>query len=724
MVVTRVLCVAEKPSIAKAVAGHLGGGHFQTRNINGNQYVKNYEFSFNFPAWGHCEVTMTSVLGHLMDAEFGPRYKNWYSQDPSVLFDAPIEILVADKMKAVARNIGTKARNAHYLYIWTDCDREGEHIGTEIMKCAQETNQRFRTAGRVVRARFSNIERTHVLNAARNPITLDEAQANAVYARQELDLRIGACFTRRLTIDLKDLMPWAADERGKYISYGSCQFPTLGFVVERYLRVRNFVPETFWGIKVMHRKDDQDVNFRWARTHLFDRMVTTILYEKCLNAREAVVSRVNTKPTTKWRPLPLTTVELQKCGSRFLRMNGQRVMSVAESLYQRGFISYPRTETDQFDNNMDLRQLVQKQAQNQSRWAGYAQGLLNGGFRWPRNGRHNDKAHPPIHPVNFVNATALDAESQRVYEFVTRRFLACCSDDAKGSKTDRNYLDVYPYDKWTSSQVLPDFRQGESFVPTSALMHEGQTSPPGYLTEPELIALMDTNGIGTDATMAEHISKIKEREYVQTRPKGQQARQNDENEDEDEVEAPAQAERGGRGRGGRGGRGGNNNRAGGTTTGVEEFIPTTLGLALIEGYESMGHEISMAKPFLRKQMEAKLKDICENRITKNDMVHEMLEQYRATYVRTREGMHLLRASVRKYVQAIVRLDDDDSATFHLNVCSNDRTSSTRTIAHIVGQANSEAAALAEDNADGWSHTWKEHPRMKRDRIPRPSCIVS
>ncbi|PPJ59249.1 hypothetical protein CBER1_05328 [Cercospora berteroae] len=672
MVVTRVLCVAEKPSIAKAVAGHLGGGHFQTHHITGNQYVKNYEFSFNFPGWGPCEVTMTSVLGHLMEADFGPQYKSWHSQDPSALFDAPIEIFVADKMKAVARNIGVKARHAHYLYIWTDCDREGEHIGTEIMKCAQETNQRFRTAGRVVRARFSNIERTHVLNAARNPITIDEAQANAVYARQELDLRIGACFTRRLTIDLKPMMPWA-DERGKVISYGSCQFPTLGFVVERYMRVRNFVPETFWGIKVMHRKDDQEVNFRWARTHLFDRMITTILYEKCLNAREAVVSRVQTKPTSKWRPLPLTTVELQKCGSRFLRMNGQRVMSVAESLYQKGFISYPRTETDQFDKNMDLRQLVQKQAQTESRWANYAQGLINGGFRWPRDGRHNDKAHPPIHPVNFVAANALDDESQRVYEFVTRRFLACCSDDAKGSKTEvsiaygpetfhasgltvlqRNYLDVYPYDKWTSSQVLPDFQQGESFVPTSALMHEGQTSPPGYLTEPELIALMDTNGIGTDATMAEHIVKIQEREYVQTRPRAGQARQNAGDEGEEEVEAPAQAERGGgrgRGRGrGRGGRGGANNRPGGSTTGVEEFIPTTLGVALIEGYESMGHEISMAKPFLRKQMEVKMKDICENRITKQAMVQEMIEQYRATYVRTKHGMHLLQASVRKYVQ--------------------------------------------------------------------------
>jgi len=84
---------------------------------------------------------------------------------------------------------------------------------------------------------------------------------------------------------------------------------------------------------------------------------------------------------------------------------------------------------------------------------------------------------------------------------------------------ERNYLDVYPYEKWTSSQPLPRFALHETFEPTEANMTEGETTAPGYLTEPELTSLMDANCIGTDATMAEHIAKIKERQYVMTQPR-------------------------------------------------------------------------------------------------------------------------------------------------------------------------------------------------------------
>lgn len=109
---------------------------------------------------------------------------------------------------------------------------------------------------------------------------------------------------------------------------GSCQFPTLGFVVDRYFRVQKFVPEKFWTIKVVEHRDDIDVTFSWRRHRLFDRMAVVILFERCLTARTARVSKLQKKPTSKWRPLPLTTVELQKLGSMFLRMDSQRVMKV------------------------------------------------------------------------------------------------------------------------------------------------------------------------------------------------------------------------------------------------------------------------------------------------------------------------------------------------------------------------------------------------------------
>jgi DNA topoisomerase III len=616
--VTKILCVAEKPAIAKAVAQHLAGGQLRTQAINGNRYVKNYEFQFHFPSWGQCQVVMTSVLGHLTSLEFDQHYRQWKSCPPSALFEAPTQVTIDTDKKAIAKNIETQARYAQTLFIWTDCDREGEHIGTEVANEARKGNARIL----VKRAKFSNTERAHVIQAARNPTDLDDRQAKAVDARIELDLRIGAAFTRFLTLQLQGA---AAQLSEQVISYGSCQFPTLGFVVDRYNRVRNFKPETFWLIKVVHKKDGIKVSFNWERVHLFDRAAVTILFEQCLDARQARVSKVQKKPTSKWRPLPLTTVELQMQGSRFLRMSGQEIMRIAEKLYQKGWISYPRTETDQFSRDFDLHSIIRKQIQD-GNWGTYAQGLVDGAFRTPRSGRNNDQAHPPIHPVNYVAPTSLDANEKKVYEFVVRRFLACCSDDAKGEATtielqwasetfhtrgllviERNYLDVYPYDKWESSQQLPNFSLGETFEPTEATMTDGKTTPPNYLTEPELIGLMDANGIGTDATMAEHIAKIQERSYVQVRVRGS-------------------------------GR-----------TSVREFIPTTLGVALVEGYDNVGLDVSVSKPFLRKEMELKMKAICDGGKTKTEVVQESLEQYREVFAKTQREIETLRQSVIRYV---------------------------------------------------------------------------
>lgn len=448
--------------------------------------------------------------------------------------------------------------------------------------------------------------------------------------RIELDLRIGAAFTRLQTLQLKSLGDLLSD---KIISYGSCQFPTLGFVVERYFRVKNFKPETFWYIKVTYLRDGVQVKFAWSRIHLFDRAIVTIIFEKCLDARLAKVTKVQKKPTSKWRPLPLTTVELQMQGSRFLRMDSKKVMKIAEQLYQQGWISYPRTETDQFSQDFNLRALVEKQSQDNN-WGAYAQGLIDGAFRQPRQGRNNDQAHPPIHPVNYVTSASLSDDERRVYEFVVRRFLACCSDDAEGEATDidiewggegfhthgllvlaRNYLDVYVYDRWESSQQLPQFELGETFEPTEAFMTDGKTTAPGYLTEPELIGLMDANGIGTDATMADHISMIKDRNYVAARPKAA--------------------------------------AAGGGRNSVQEFIPTRLGVALVEGYDNIGLDVSVSKPFLRKEIELKMKAICEGRKTKAEVVHESIEEYREVFGRTQRNIGVLKRSVRKYV-----FDDD------------------------------------------------------------------
>ncbi|KAJ5748455.1 uncharacterized protein N7511_010151 [Penicillium nucicola] len=626
----KILCVAEKPAIARAVATHLSGGSFQTHPIRGNQYVKNYEFDFNFGgAWGNCSVTMTSVIGHLTGLDFDRQYKGWLSCPPGSLFEAPVQEDVDKVDKAprfdklpIAENIRNQARYSKALFIWTDCDREGEHIGSEVRTQALKGNSRIE----VKRAKFSNTESAHVRRAALQPVNLDDYQANAVAARIELDLRIGAAFTRLQTLQLQAVVAALKD---KVISYGSCQFPTLGFVVDRYLRVQNFKPETFWGIKVILSRENKKVNFLWKRVHLFDRAVVTMMLERCLTAKQAKVTKVNQKPTSKWRPLPLTTVDLQMMGSRFLRLDSQTIMKIAEALYTKGYISYPRTETDQFDKAIDLKKLIEKQYPDSS-WGQYAKDLVDSKFRTPRWGRHNDKAHPPIHPVSWVSPNQLNANEKKVYEFVVRRFLACCSDDAKGQSTEieiqygdemfhanglmvleRNYLDVYVYDKWESSQQLPKFDLGELFEPTEANMFEGKTTAPNYLTEPELIGLMDANGIGTDATMAEHIAKIKEREYVAT------------------------------------------NQRGSGRTSVQELIPTRLGIALVEGYDNvvtgLPNSVSLSKPFLRKEMELRMLEICSGTKTRQEVVQQSLDMYREVFIHTQRRINMLKSACRKYL---------------------------------------------------------------------------
>lgn len=78
---------------------------------------------------------------------------------------------------------------------------------------------------------------------------------------------------------------------------------------------------------------------------------------------------------------------------------------------------------------------------------------------------------------------------------------------------ERNFLDVFPYWKWEGN-TIPRFTVGETLMPTGLYLDESKTTPPKLLTEPDLIGLMDKHGIGTDATIADHIAKIQDRKYA------------------------------------------------------------------------------------------------------------------------------------------------------------------------------------------------------------------
>eukprot|EP01134_Creolimax_fragrantissima_P003790 CFRG3790T1 len=607
-----VLNVAEKPSVAKGVSQILGG-NYRTRN-GLSVYNKIYEYECQMLGV-HCKMMMTSVSGHMMEHEFPPAYKGWKSCSPAQLFNAPISRSVKKEMTNIEKTLVREAKKADWLVLWTDCDREGENIACEIRDICLGVNRRLR----VLRARFSAVTRAELVKACNTLKNVDQHESDAVDARSELDLRVGAAFTRMQTLCLQPRFP---ELESQVVSYGPCQFPTLGFVIDQYYKVESFVSETFWKIDLQYTVQDNlngesIAKFVWGRGRVFDKDVGEIYINLCRIARVAEITNITGKPKTRWRPLPLTTVELTKLVSRKLHIDSAECMRIAEKMYMEGYISYPRTETDKFPSSMDLPALVQQQT-NHQQWGQFAANLIaqNAPPVMPRQGNRDDQSHPAIHPTK--DGSQLQGNEKRIFELITRHFLACCSEDARGHETVAtalmggetfttkgliiealNWLEVYPYEKW-NAKTIPHFHVGERFTPSTLELTEGSTESPKLLTEAELITLMDANGIGTDATMHEHIANIIKRQYAS---KG-----------DDRL-----------------------------------FYPTSLGMALDEAYNRMGFELT--KPHLRAEMEAALTEICRNRTTKDNITHEYSHKYKTIFESAYEQTELFVDAVSKFFQS-------------------------------------------------------------------------
>jgi DNA topoisomerase-3 len=130
-------------------------------------------------------MIMTSVSGHLLSMDFTNEYKSWHSVSPAELFEANVEKKCPDEN--IKRTIEREARSCTKLVIWTDCDREGENIGFEIIQICKAVKPSLD----VYRAVFSEITQQSISRALQNLARPNKLISDAVDTRMELDLRIG-----------------------------------------------------------------------------------------------------------------------------------------------------------------------------------------------------------------------------------------------------------------------------------------------------------------------------------------------------------------------------------------------------------------------------------------------------------------------------------------------------------------------------------------------------
>jgi DNA topoisomerase-3 len=239
-----VLNVAEKPSVARSLAqvfSRMPNSQERGMRRDAHQVFTHENVCFplifsqgqgilmqgnNSP---HTMIT-TSVRGHLANMDFGKEY-GWNRVDPIELFDANIEIGYSDDMKPLYTMLTRLSRSVQAVILWLDCDREGEAIGDEVQTVCLEANRGLQT--KIYRAKFSTVLDQEIRRALSSLGRLNDWSVQAVHARSQIDLRVGAAFTRFQTLRLQKKFQVSE----KVISYGPCQFPTLGFVVERWARI-------------------------------------------------------------------------------------------------------------------------------------------------------------------------------------------------------------------------------------------------------------------------------------------------------------------------------------------------------------------------------------------------------------------------------------------------------------------------------------------------------
>lgn len=605
-----VLMIAEKPSIATAIAAALSSLSSVSLPTSSTKSPPCYDFRGTFndrPAY----LRISSVHGHVFSTDFPPQYQNWDAVEPLSLFQAPIISTPTSDM--IVRHLNTISKGVDILVLWLDCDREGENICFEVIRCVEKNMSYSKCYGqRIYRAKFSAVT-TKDIEKALNSLTIpNENESKAVDARQELDLKIGVAFSRFQTSYF----------RGKYdidssvVSFGPCQTPTLGFCVQRHDDIQSFVSEAYWTIALSVSVDNKVIELQYSRLRIFNQSVTEMFASIISKDKlKCIVSK--SSETKRTRPKPLNTVELLKLASRNLGIGPYSAMKAAEFLYLSGYMSYPRTESTTYPKSFDIKEALTTQTRN-SEYGSYAKELLSKGYNNALHG-HDAGDHPPITPVGV--AYNLSGDNLKIYNLVVRQFLASISNDAtfmttklifqslacdetfsvtKSIQIDAGFLAIYDRSRRdvhrdgdgdgdddrqgggvNYADTLPEVSVGDVVSISFVSVKQGKTASPGYLTEAELIGLMEKHGIGTDASIPTHINNILARNYVTLGP--------------------------------------------GRT-----LVPSTLGTVLVHGYKSIDPDLVL--PLIRGSIEKYCDQIAKGVATKDTVISHSLNIFVSKFI--------------------------------------------------------------------------------------------
>lgn len=528
------LVIVESPTKARTIARFLGDNYVVESSVG---HIRDLPRSAkDIPASAKSEPW--SRLGVNVDDNFAPLY------------------IIPNEKKEQVKKLKTLLKDANELYLATDEDREGESIAWHLLEVLKPSIPIHRMV-------FHEITDGAIAQALASPRELDQHLVNAQEARRILDRLYGYEVSPVLW---KKVMP--------RLSAGRVQSPAARLLVERERERMQFRSSSYADLEATLAASDEDREFRARLTHLDGRRVAqgrdflptggltpgadeqgvvalshgeATLLAAALDGSVFRVARVEQKPYRRSPSAPFMTSTLQQEAGRRLRFSSSRTMSVAQRLYERGFITYMRTDSV----------ILSGEALAESRRIIAARFGDNEVPPSPRVFRSKIKnaqeAHEAIRPAGdrWRAPDELDGQLSgdelRLYELIWRRTLASQMKDAVGivvsvtieaglmsavlelSAGDRvtfassgrvitspGFFRIYQEnpDENEDTQDLPQVEAGQELIERGIEVVDHVTNPPARYTEATLVKALEERGIGRPSTYASIISTLLDRGYA------------------------------------------------------------------------------------------------------------------------------------------------------------------------------------------------------------------
>jgi DNA topoisomerase-1 len=458
------------------------------------------------------ENQILSSYGHIRDLpedKFGIDVENNLKPDYIILPKAGKTVQLLKK----------EAQGAKIVILATDEDREGEAIAYHLIYLLELDSKK--PYQRIV---FHEITKSAIEEALKNPRKINMDLVDAQQARRILDRIVGYKLSPFL---------WKKVARG--LSAGRVQSVAVRLVAEREKEIENFIPQEYWTIEALLRKL-KNGEFKALLIKKDGRILDKLEIKnekeakkivKDLKGAEYKVMSVE-KKEIKRNPLPpFTTSILQQDSWKRFRFPAKFTMRIAQNLYERGLITYHRTDSLNLSEQslFSAKKFIEKNY-GKNYWAGFLR-------KYKTKAKGAQEAHEAIRPTYLdKKPSKLDENQSKIYDLIWRRFIACQMAQAIFDSTTvdisaKNYifratgqvlkfegfLKVFPM-KFEETE-LPSLKKDELLKLKELIPSQHFTQPPPRYTEATLIKALEENGIGRPSTYAPILSTIQEKNYIE-----------------------------------------------------------------------------------------------------------------------------------------------------------------------------------------------------------------